>query len=131
MSLYKCIPVEHGVDISVNSKVFFTFKPLTHLCTDLGSGRVRISRKIDNLIELLEPFVSDFVDINGNPVATDFQTLSEYFNNNRGDVKAGEGVSVSGNTVSVVAGGPSTLGGFKVGYWPSGGWLRKTFCFSL
>lgn len=111
---YKCIPYADGVDVSINSSSFFTFKIPTHLVTDLGGGKVRISRKIDNLIELYSEPVANFVDINSVPVATNYQELYTYFNTERG-IKAGEGIAVTGRVVSQVAGGPSTLGGFKVG----------------
>lgn len=115
MATYKCIPVEHGVDVSINRSNFFTFKNLTHVCTDLGANRVRVSRKIDGLHELYNAGVEEFVDMDGVPVASTYEQLNTYLNQNQADVKAGEGISVDGSKVSVVAGGPATLGGFKVG----------------
>lgn len=113
--MYKCIPVDFGVDVSVNRSTFFHYNDVTHMVTDLGGGLVRITRKIDGLHELYQARLSDFTDINGEPVATTAEELSNYFKIQSRGVKAGEGVSVQNDTVSVAAGGPSTLGGFKVG----------------
>lgn len=112
--MFKCLPFQGGVDVSVNTTSFFTFKPATHLVSNLGNNNVRISRKIDNLVEILEAPISDFVDLTGSPVASNYQGLYTYFNKDR-IVQAGEGVAVVDGVVSLVAGGPSTLGGFKVG----------------
>jgi hypothetical protein len=113
--MYTCIPVEVGVDIALSRAFFFTFNSLTHYAMDLGNNRVRIGRKISDLIEIVETPVSSFVDVNGVPVASTYTELNNYFNTKSGSVKAGEGISVTNNTVSVLAGGPSTLGGYKVG----------------
>jgi hypothetical protein len=113
--MYTCIPVEVGVDIALSRAFFFTFNSLTHYAMDLGNNRVRIGRKISDLIEIVETPVESFVDINGIPVASTYTELNNYFNTKSGSVKAGEGISVTNNTVSVLAGGPSTLGGYKVG----------------
>ncbi|WYV99856.1 hypothetical protein Roomu2_00193 [Pseudomonas phage vB_PpuM-Roomu-2] len=113
--MYKCIKTEFGVDVSVSKSSFFHYNDKTHMVTDLGSNRVRITRKIDGLHEIYDTAVANFTDLTGTPFATTAAELSAYFATNEGSVKAGEGVSVNNNTVSVVAGGPATLGGFKVG----------------
>lgn len=113
--MYKCIHTEFGVDVSLNKSKYFQYNDLTHFVTDLGSNRVRITRKIDGIHELYDSPVSDFTDLNGIPVATTPAELSSYFATKIGAVKAGEGVAVNGNTVSVIAGGPATIGGYKVG----------------
>lgn len=113
--MYKCIPTEFGVDVSVNSSKFFTYNSITHLVTDLGAGRIRVSRKIDGLHELYDAPINAFTNLQGVPVATTAQELSDYLGQKIGVVSAGEGVNVDGSTVSVVAGGPATLGGYKVG----------------
>jgi hypothetical protein len=113
--MFKCIQVEHGVDISYGGSFFFTFKSKTHNLINLPDGRVRISRKIDNAIEFVSEPYERFVSLDGQPVGTTYAELSAYMNHDVADLKAGEGVSVTGDTVSIVAGGPSTLGGFKVG----------------
>lgn len=111
---YKCIPFSGGVDVSVNESNYFTFRSQTHNLINTGNGNVRIQRKIDMLFEVLDTPITDFVDTNENVIATTFAQLSTYFLADR-NVMAGEGVSVVNGTVSIVAGGPSTLGGFKVG----------------
>lgn len=111
---YKCIPFSGGVDVSVNESNYFTFRSQTHNLINTGNGNVRIQRKIDLLFEVLDTPITDFVDTNEIVIATTYTQLSMYFLADR-NVMAGEGVSVVNGTVSVVAGGPSTLGGFKVG----------------
>lgn len=113
--MYKCLPVAFGVDISVNKSNFFHFDPATHIVTDLGEDRVRISRRIDGLHEIYNSLISNFTDMAGTPVATTAAELTEYFSQGTENIKAGEGIIVTNKTVSVVAGGPATLGGFKVG----------------
>lgn len=115
MAIYKCLPTEFGVDVSFNRTSFFSFSNLTHSIIDLGDGNVRINRKIEDFVEILSTPVNSFVDLNLVPVATTYGDLVAYFNVKRGAVKAGEGVNVLDNTVSLVAGGPSTLGGYRVG----------------
>lgn len=111
---YKCIPFSGGVDVSVNESNYFTFRSQTHNLINTGNGNVRIQRKIDMLFEVLDTPITDFVDTNEVVIATTYAQLSTYFLADR-NVMAGEGVSVVNGTVSIVAGGPSTLGGFKVG----------------
>lgn len=113
--MYKCIPVAFGVDISVNRSSFFHFDIKTHMVTDLGEGKVRITRRIDGLHELYTSNLTDYTDVNGNVISTTASGLTAYFSIGAEGVKAGEGIAVSGNTVSVLAGGPATLGGYKVG----------------
>lgn len=112
--MYKCIAYSGGVDVSVNRSAFFTFRRSTHNLIDSGNNQVRVSRKIDGLFEFLDTPVTDFVDVTGSPIAYNYADLLAYFIKDR-TVLAGEGIAVDNGTVSVVAGGPSTLGGFKVG----------------
>lgn len=112
--MYKCIAYSGGVDVSVNRSAFFTFRRSTHNLIDMGNNQVRVSRKIDGLFEFLDTPVTDFVDVAGNPIAYNYADLLAYFIKDR-TVLAGEGIAVDNGTVSVLAGGPSTLGGFKVG----------------
>jgi hypothetical protein len=111
---FKCIAYSTGVDVSINSSVFFTYRKQTHLITELSDGNVRVSRRIDNLVELLSEPLSNFVYLDGTQISTTFEGLATFFNTDR-LVSAGEGISAVDGVVSVLAGGPSTLGGFKVG----------------
>lgn len=113
--MYKCIQTEFGVDISINSTVFISFNSLTHLCTNLGNGNVRIERKIDNLKEIVSTPISNFTTLAGVPIATTYEGLNAYFTAKSGAPKAGEGVSIADGVVSVIAGGPATIGGYRVG----------------
>lgn len=114
--MYTCLPIEHGVIITVNNSNFFIFKKLTHFITDLGSGNVRVSRRLHGIHELWSTHFTNFVDTNGDPVAESVEELAEYLDTDiHPDVESGEGVSIVDNKVSIVAGGPSTLGGYKVG----------------
>ena len=113
--MYKCIRVAFGVDISVNRSSFFHFDIKTHMVTDLGEGKVRITRRIDGLHELYTSNATDYTDVDGNVISTTAAGLTDYFSIGAEGVKAGEGVAVNNGAVSVVAGGPSTLGGYKVG----------------
>jgi hypothetical protein len=113
--MYKCIPTDLGVDISTSYGAVFSFTHSTYDLIDLGNNNVKIQRKIDGLYEVLSTPISYFTDLNMVPVATTYAGLNTYFNRVNGAPKAGEGISVVDGTISVVSGGPSTLGGFKLG----------------
>lgn len=113
--MFKCLPTEFGVDVSVNSFAFFSFNSLTHLCIDLGNNNVRIERKIDGLREILSTPASSFTRLDGSVISTTHSGLNAYLMAKSGAVKAGQGIAVDSGTVSVVAGGPATLGGYRVG----------------
>lgn len=113
--MYKCIHTEFGVDISVSRSSFFHYNDMTHFVTDLGNNHVRISRKIDGIHEIYDTLVTNFTDLDGVPVATTVAELIIYFSTKEGLVKAGAGVLVDGNTISILPGGPATLGGYMVG----------------
>lgn len=113
--MYKCLPVDFGVDVSLNEFSFFKFGSRSHKITNLGGNKVRVTRNIDNTHEIYEATVSEFVDVNTTPVATDYEGLVKYFSDASILFQSGEGISADGNKISIVAGGPSTLGGYKVG----------------
>lgn len=112
--LYKCIPVEHGIEISSTSYAF-TYKPATHLVTDLGSNHVRITRRIDSAVEIYDVAIPNLQLLSGEAVATNYATLMTFLSTDIAKLKAGVGTAVANNIIDLLIGGPNTLGGYKVG----------------
>lgn len=112
--MYKCYPYSVGVQISVSTGRYVLYNWQTHRLIDNGDGTIKMQRKADGLYEFLIAAITDFTDTNGSPISTTFQGLQAYLDTRR-EIVAGEGVAVDGVTVSLTAGGPSTLGGYKVG----------------
>lgn len=113
----RCIPIDTGTQVALSPDAFFIFSDATHVITDLGNNRVRVTRKLNPAYhEVYNEPVTEFTDDQEQSVASTVAELHAYLSRQGFKVKAGEGVSVGvDNTVSVVAGGPDTVGGYKVG----------------
>lgn len=112
--MYKCYPYSVGVQIIVSAGRYVLYSWQTHQIIDNGDGTIKMQRKSDGLYEFLIAAVTDFTDLAGVTISNTFQGLQTYLDTHR-ELVAGEGVAVDGVNVSLTAGGPSTLGGFKVG----------------
>lgn len=112
--MFKTIQEDFGVTIDLGN-YRFTFSDKSHILTDLGSNNVRITRRIDGLSEIFNTALSNFVDLNGDAVATTFAELDTYLKANVGGASAGTGLSKSGSVISLDVAGVNSLGGVKVG----------------
>ena len=112
--MFKTIQEDFGVTIDLGN-YRFTFSEKSHALTDLGSSNVRITRRIDGLSEIFNTATSNFVDLNGDAVATTFAELDTYLKANVGGASAGDGLSKSGSVISLDIAGVNSLGGVKIG----------------
>lgn len=111
---FKTIQQDFGVTVDLGNYMF-VFSDKRHTLTDLSGGNVRITRKIDGLHEIFNTAISNFVDLNGDAVATDFASLDAYLKTNVGGAVAGTGLSKSGSVLNLDVAGVDSLGGIKIG----------------
>lgn len=112
--MFKTIQQDFGVTVDLGNYMFI-FSDKSHTLTDLAGDNVRISRKIDGLHEIFNTTISNFVDLNDDPVATTFAELDTYLKTNVGGATAGNGLSKSGSALNLDIAGADTLGGVKIG----------------
>lgn len=114
---FKTIQQDFGVTVDLGNYMF-TYSDKTHSMTDLTAGeskKVRITRKIDGLHEIFSTDIANFVDTNGDAVATDFASLKVYLETNAGGATAGTGLTKSGSTLNLKTASVDELGGIKIG----------------
>lgn len=115
--MYKCIVIDQGVQVGLNDIYSFIYSDKAYFITEVPGNKVTITRRVNTQFhEVLNSDISNFVDAGGAPIATNVAEFRAFMSQQALKVKAGEGISVTAdNTVSVKAGGPSNLGGYRVG----------------
>lgn len=100
---YVCIPRNGDIDISDNSfEIFYSASTHTLIEVTTPSAGVRIQRKSDNVYEIYFATVSEFVDINGDAIASNFTELENYFGNSSGsEITGSDSIDIDSGVVSV------------------------------
>lgn len=112
--MFKTIQQDFGVSIDLGN-YSFVFSDKTHILSNLGNDKVRISRRVDGLHEIFTTDISNFTDLLGAPVAANFIELDTYLKENVGGATAGVGLTKTGTDINLEVAGVESLGGIKVG----------------
>lgn len=111
---FKTIQQDFGVTVDLGNYMF-VFSDKSHVLSDLGAGNARISRRIDGLHEIFNSAISNFVDVDNNPVATTFTEFEVYLKANIGDATAGLGLTKTGSELNIKIASAGEVGGVMIG----------------